>query len=420
MRVGLGYLFLLFSLFSLTALATEPLPYFVPVLVKKNNPNQIRTLSTYEMTSTLRLHPENSPLSNLNAQMQLQLDKLKNIMPIRAQRMGSYWKLLSSKLIDMQTDLQLPPGITWDDWAKPIDEDLQAVAVSNETFDGRWFTYLDRKLFPKLTVFDQAQVLWQLMWAHEIKASENLRVRVLTNYLFSIEWKELTSENSIPLLQKLGFTYFENSGYCFNMPQGNDTLFYPNGMIKTGMANDYCIITYRDQFMTFTGKLEFNSTGQLTRFVNLKPGSPLRYKVGNQIFQFLYFELYPNGDIKQFSWNGFKLGGTQVCVNKTPVELTLPQATFSSPCVNYLTFFSNGTIEKIGNSEALVSLNGKSVRVGEYQPKGLGYDLNFYESGHLRRARIAAGTHLTDTNNIAFVVEMSAYYEFTEQGLAAR
>lgn len=419
MRTLFGFLFLMISSLLVSAQAAEPAPFFVAVLVKKNNPNQVQTLSSYEMSTTLRLHPENASEATLNAQMQLQINKLKKIMPIRGQRMGSYWKLLSAKLPQMQLDkLIVPPGITWDDWAKPQDEDLKPVGVSDSTFDGRWFTYLDKNLFSKLSTFDQAQVLWQMMWAHDLSATENLRVRILTNYLAATEWKELTSQNSISLLQKLGFIYFENSGFCFEMPKNNDTVFYPNGFIKTGTASEYCVISYRDSYLIFTGKLEFDANGQLIGFANLNPKMPLAYKLGNQTFQFLYFELFPNGDIKSFSWDGFKQG-SPVCVNKeAPFKLSLSYATLGSACVNYVSFYPTGSIERIGNAEADVMLNGKLTHVGDFQNTGVGYDLSFYASGQLQKARIRAGTTLTDTKQNSFVVDTSMTYEFNPQGLA--
>jgi hypothetical protein len=396
----LALLLLTFSFsFSFTALAVSPfatplpmLPHFVPALVKHSLMWKVQALSTYEMTTVLRLHPEISSDPTLESQMQFQLQKLKRLMPLRAAEMEKMWLEISHQLKDIQMDLAFPPGLFWNELAKPIDANIQPVAAVALFYDGRRSYYLDRVLFPKLTPFDQAQVIWQLLWSQSLQIEDNMAIRTISNYLFSKEWSEIAIPQSLPLLKTLGFTYFESQGLCFDI--NSETKFYSNGKIQSGTASDKCLISFGGQFLRLKGPVEMDPEGKLSPQFHLSPDTLWKLSWQGTRFRFANIELFDNGHLQRGRTD------TQLpndCANEMkPARVITRYAIFFIQCLHEVSFFPNGNVERISNAQAWIVLQGQNLLVGDNSlngnsPSG---ELRFYENGALKSGYFAKGTRL--------------------------
>ncbi len=372
------------------------LPHFVPALVKRTLGWEVQTLSTYEMTTVLRLHPDLSAESTLDAEMQYQFRKLKRLMPIRAAEMEKMWLEISSQLADIQMDLTFPPGLSWDEMAIPTDSAIQPVAAVALFFDGRRSYYLDSVIFPHLTPSEQAQAIWQLLWSQSLQIEDNMAIRTISNYLFSKEWDEIQLPQSLPLLKKLGFTYFESQGLCFDI--NGDTVFYPNGTLQRGSASDKCLVSYLGQNVRLQGPMYFDPDGKPTPEFHLTTDSPWNFSWQGENFRFTKIELYSAGQLHS--------GKTETllasdCANiKKPVRIITRYAIFYFQCLHEISFFPNGTVELASNAQAWVSLQGQRLVVGNASMTSNSQEgeLRFYENGSLKSAYFPKGTRLRNVN----------------------
>lgn len=412
--------------YSLSAVSANlNLPFFIPVLVKQNNLNQVRTLSSYELSLALPLHPEISDEATLESQVQLQLTKLARLMPVRAARMLMNWNALSPKLDILQRHLTIPPGIPWSIWLKPHDEDLMPAAVSSLNPDGSWLIFLDEDLYPKLAVIEKAQVIMQLLWAHDLQTQDNLQVRTISNYLFSTEWNQFTTESLIPVLRKLEIGFFESSGFCFKVPAEGDiyTAFYADGKIKNGMASDQCQIYFHQQNLIFTAYLKLSPTGNIIGDFSLVPETPWHLKLSGEDFIFLHGQMDEGGFLKAGLSQLFS-GGFYKCLNtKNPSLIRTQSARISSQCLKSISFHPDGTVASVSNALVTASVQGKTLEMGLAMDQNGGGPLtSFFEDGSIQAAFFPAGTTLqfVDKNNVQRTVTLirPGNVNFNRQGFA--
>jgi len=411
-RIGL---FLLTILTSLLVQANRiPLPFFVPVLVHQSSPLQVRTLSSFEMTTSLRLTPDPADLPDLESQMFRQFLKLHRLMPVRAEKIWRQWKFLFKNLSEIQMDISLPPGIDWNEWAKPHNEDLKPVAVVNFSIDGRRLFYVDRVLFPALTTAEQAQVVWQLLWTTELGTDDNLKIRTMTNYLFSKEWLELEPPTALPLFQKFGFEYFEAQGFCFQI---DDQLkLYPSGRVQSATAYENCLVTYDDREVKLLGPLDLSEEGRLLSRFRVSEETPWTEFWEGHYFRFTFVEQYPDRGLK----SGIVMDSTPAQCANTPgsIHIQTSYAELIFDCLQEMQFHPNGVLLRISNAEAIVPIRGQTVRVGlsssqiQYGPSAI----SFFENGAIRSGIFQAGTTLESLDGQMTELKQSRYLRLNEDG----
>jgi len=411
-RIGLFFLTLITSL--LVQANRIPLPFFVPVLVHQSSPLQVRTLSSFEMTTSLRLTPDLAEQPDLESQMQWQFQKLHRLMPIRAKKIWHQWRFLSKNLSEIQMDLSLPPGIDWNEWAKPNDEDLKPVAVVNFSMDGRRLFYIDKVLFPALTTSEQAQVLWQLLWTTELGTDDNLKIRTMTNYLFSKEWFELEVPKALPLLKKFGFEYFEAQGFCF---QFDDRIeFYPSGRIQFASANEDCLVTYDHREMKFLGSLDFSEEGRLVSRFRVSAETPWTEFWEGHYFKFTFIEQYPDRGLKSGAIVNSNLAQCANTSNSIHIHTGYAELIFD--CLQELQFHPNGVVKRISNAQAIVPIRGQTIHVGISDSQiqhGLS-TISFFESGAIRSGIFQAGTKIERLDGKKTELKQSRNLQLNEDG----
>ncbi|MGZ5278720.1 MAG: hypothetical protein ACXWC9_02185 [Pseudobdellovibrionaceae bacterium] len=392
-----------------------PLPLFVPVLVHQSSPLKVRTLSSYEMTTTLRLTPDLASQPDLESQMDWQFRKLFQLMPKRAAKLLKQWKDLSKDLSAIQMDISLPPGIDWNEWATPHNEELRPVAVVHFSIDGRRLFYIDKILFPALTASDQAQVLWQLLWTTELGNDDNLKIRTITNYLFSKQWLELKTAKALSIFKKFEFDYFEAQGFCFQFD--SQLQLHPNGHVKTGTASENCVVKYDDQEVIFRGPLVLSEDGRLISLFRVSEKTPWTVFWEGHYLEFDLVQLYPDKGLKSAT---FASSLHNRCANhEGPISVQTGYAKLDFECLRDLQLFPNGVIERVSIAEALVSVRGNVILVGRKQPLEL-YDLgqlSFYENGTIRSALFPVGSKLESFYGNTIELKQIRFLMLNEDGL---
>jgi hypothetical protein len=409
-------LLVIILLTGFNAFADTPLlPFFVPALVKQNFPKEVRTLASFELVTSLRLHPEFAQNSTLDAQMQLQFEKLHVNMPLRSSSLEKKWLSLREQIKYVQTDLVVPPGIDWGHWAKPLDEDIQPVAVSTMTYDGRLSVYLSAELFPLLPASEQAQVIWQLLWSQELQTTDNIQVRLISNYLFSREWRELTMQASYELFKKIGFDYFEAQGFCFRFDLLTE--FNQNGSIKKAFSSEKCKVQFKNRELIFKGQLEFDEFGYLIPHFNLSNETPWVFIWEGHIFNFSLVNLFQNDSIAYAGGTG--PDGECVNVEKN-VQVKTSYALIKLFCSRLISFYDNGVASSIDRAEAIVNVQGSEFLVGNYKPDANGPvrgDLYFHKNGALKSAYFPKGTRLRNLKGKMIELKDIVHLELNDQGL---
>lgn len=397
-----------FLFYALAHADSKPLPFFIAGLAQNNSVNQVRTLSSFEIESSLRLHSEIASEQTYAAQMKLQFQKLKRFMPYRAQVLEQKWKTYFQDLSLLLKPVVVPPGIDWGDWITPKNESLVPLAVSYLTFDGRWVPFLNQDYFPHLSEIEKAQVIWQLLWVNELSVTDNLQVRIINNYLFSSEWNQLTNIEAYELFKKLEFNYYESNGFCFEMKQPID--FFTTGTVKQAIASDQCEVEYKGQKVRMVSQLNFSLTQELIGNFQVSPLTPWKFRWGGFNFEVRAVHTYePNKISAVFSFDN-------QCANKDgPIHFKTAYTEVDSDCVSSLSFFKTGELSNIYRATAKAQIQGKIFFMEDLN--GGPTSLYFHENGRISGGYFPAGTKLKTIHNTYKQYKFGAYYNFDPDGL---